>query len=181
MKCASCGVELKPDHWFCGECGAKCGPLIERRCPSCGAINRPENRFCTICGKSLELPGRDPDGYKPRWRSVTLNELIGWPGEKVIATLGQPEQRSRGQYWRSSDGRCITTDAFGKVHETVVYGPIPGAIPPFTPYEQWSYRHVPDPPHGTLTWILYLTRTASGDSETSVVAQVVQYPTGVLF
>src|SRR5690349_7732617 len=130
MKCAKCDAELEPSERFCGECGAESGPRIERRCPSCGAINRSGKRFCVNCGKPLDLPGQDPRGYEPRWHGVTLNELIGWPEKKVMATLGPPGQRSPGDVWRSSDGKCIGVNSLGKVEEIKVWGPVPGDISP---------------------------------------------------
>ena len=49
LKCAACGVELRPGARFCDMCGAK----VVTRCPACGAVLRDVARFCDLCGTPL--------------------------------------------------------------------------------------------------------------------------------
>jgi len=97
---------------------------------------------------------------------VTLNELVGWPAENVTATLGQPDEKEQGRFWRSPTDpfTSMTVDEAGKAWTVHVFGHVPKHIPALTPYEEWVYHNV----HGQ-TWVLYLTRApVSGQGETGL-------------
>src|SRR5207253_27858 len=115
-----------------------------------------ENNFCSHCGQ-------------PLW--------FGWPEEKVLATLGEPNEKEKGRYWILTESnqstRFVEQCSDGSVRHidgALVHGPIaPGTrIPVFTPYETWRYHNVRD---NVLQ--LYLTQTPEGQR---IVADVCQYP-----
>lgn len=117
-------------------------------------MNRPEN---------LNPPDL-ASCYPLRTYAVTLDELIGWPKERVIATLGRPNEKRQGRLWRptTDPSMSIRVDHAGKVMTVHVFGHVPEHIPALTPYQEWIYHNVRG-----QTWVLYLARTpAMGESST---------------
>ena len=165
LKCPDCHADLIPEDLFCCNCGRLCRTQeydgkLGNLCPNCSAANRLENQFCSHCGQ-------------PLW--------FGWAEVKVLATLGEPNEKEKGRYWilaepgnptkiaeRCSDGSIRYVDP-GQF-----YGPRgPGKhVPIFTPYETWSYHNV----KGKVL-LFYLTQTPEGKR----VADICQYPVGVIF
>jgi hypothetical protein len=166
LKCPDCHADLISEELFCGSCGRLCrtqeyDEKLGNLCLSCSAANRLENNFCSHCGQ-------------PLW--------FGWPEEKVLATLGEPNEKEKGRYWILTESnqstRFVEQCSDGSVRHidgALVHGPIaPGTrIPVFTPYETWRYHNVRD---NVLQ--LYLTQTPEGQR---IVADVCQYPVGVVF
>ncbi len=64
MRCSRCGHDQPPGAKFCGECGARLGPV----CSTCRSVSPPGSKFCLECGASLTgaaLPA-SPDTYTPK-------------------------------------------------------------------------------------------------------------------
>lgn len=97
----------------------------------------------------------DPAGHYPRRTyPVRLEEVVGWTAERVLAELGEPNARGRGDAWGSPEpmGFPLVQAPGGNVIRTHVFGPVPRRIEPLRPYETWVYHNV----EGS-TWVLYLT------------------------
>jgi hypothetical protein len=104
------------------------------------------------------------DRYPLRTFDVALKDVVGWSEEKVLTTLGQPDNKKIGKYWHQpldpsgpfTPGHMMV-DPGGTVLERVyVFGVIPQHIPVLTPYEEWAYDNVQG-----QTWLLYLTHTSA--------------------
>ncbi len=156
-------------------------------------------------------PSDPADRYPRRSYGVRLEEVVGWRADRVLAELGAPNARGRGDCWASPEPMefPLVRTPTGSVIRTHVFGPVPRRIEPLRPYESWTYHNV----EGS-TWVLYLTgpwapEPAAPEAPRSTlwgrlaplfgrepqrrppallplrgplaVAEVTQYPTGAIF
>lgn len=171
MKCVLCKTKLDPAKSFCPTCGYAVAHVT---CPHCGSA-KVGTVFCSACGKQLpeslrasgaeefrrKLPDPADMHYPRRMYNVKLEEVVGWPEERVIATLGEPDSQVKGRMWPpverfDSQGRLnlyYLADCGRYVKETLPgFGPRTTKIQFPIPFEEWTYHNV----QGS-TWILYLT------------------------
>lgn len=171
MQCAVCQTKLEAGEKVCARCGH---PVDHVTCPHCGSA-KLGTVFCSACGKKLpnelQSSGAESHSNKPpniadmhyprRTYKVKLEELVGWPEERVNATLGEPDSKKKGRMWPpveriDSEGKLNLSyleDCGDYVKECLPgFGPRTTNIHFPIPYQEWTYHNV----QGS-TWILYLT------------------------
>jgi hypothetical protein len=114
-------------------------------------------------------PPEPPSRYPLREYDVALNDVIGWTDAQVLTRLGEPDEKSEGRTWSSSDRKTFWRDPAGKVIEIAVFGIVPKRIRIGDAYETWTYHNVRG-----ATWLLFI---ANERGEARVV-EVGQYLTG---
>ena len=94
-----------------------------------------------------------------------MHDVIGWPQEKVIATLGQPDGKNVGRSWSEppdpekphSSPKIVIVNCGGEIQEIgYVFGVIPQRIPALIPYERWIYENVQG-----QNWLLFMTQISA--------------------
>lgn len=126
-------------------------------------------------------PGPPPVPSAPRGRPAPVRpaELAGRDATRVLAVLGKPDRKKRGDLWLSpdrGDSQRVRRTADGKLERLAVFGPVPNTIPAGEPYEEWLYRNFDG-----NTWHVYLTLQAAapdGQRQPLRVAEVQVFPVG---
>jgi hypothetical protein len=150
VDCPHCQADLgaTPTGSVC----AKCGKLLP---PFPSAIQHPTVERLALAGAESPraVPPSLADRYPLRKFDVTLNEMLGWSAEKVIATLGHPDSKGMGRTWPplKPAGLPLVLMPSGDIVEAYVFGVKQQTIPFPTPYETWAYENVQG-----LTWVLHL-------------------------
>jgi hypothetical protein len=91
-----------------------------------------------------------------------VDDLVGWPEDKVVSALGPPDTRRAGALWpppadatdRSGTPLtgCLTVTDEGEILDLHPFGIRPRHLHLPVAYEEWRYEDV----QGS-TWVLYLT------------------------
>jgi hypothetical protein len=117
-------------------------------------------------------PADPASRYARREYGVALNDVVGWTAAQVLAQLGEPNEKSEGRTWSSSDYKTFARDHAGKIREIAVFGIVPKKIPVGAAYETWAYQNVRG-----ATWLLFIAQ----EKQCARVIEVGQYPTGAVF
>lgn len=113
-------------------------------------------------------PPNPADQYPLREYNVALKDLVGDSIDQVLAKLGKPDHRSKGNRWLGPDFKTYVRQADGKMAQLHVFGVTPQKIPVGDPYEEWFYQNV----RGS-NWLLFFVKNK--------VFEVAQYPVGAVF
>jgi len=189
MRCTHCRTELQPDKRVCSTCGH---PTEPTDCPQCSTRAKAGQLFCAKCGWNVlspipalkSSPGGPPpspaDRHPLRTFAITLNELVGWPVEQVLATFGHPDTKWLGNTWPLIEP--LDAQGFPKPYDTVllpdgtvgerhIFGVVPKKILFPIPYETWAYHNVRQ-----STWLIHLTHKGATTATTTLPRESPQAP-----
>lgn len=94
--CPHCGAMHKPEHRFCGSCGAVVLPEAAKPadppisfCIQCGTMLQPGHRFCGTCGTAVADEPAIPPLCCPRCASTLQPDTVICPSCGLVAPLAQ--------------------------------------------------------------------------------------------